>query len=77
MSDKSYVYREDFVRGLPPVSVKMANFKLISESLDLMEVEASKIDVKINVCDQINNHFMNLAQTIDKKLMKANIETKI
>ena len=76
-SDKNYVYSEDFVKRLPPVSVKMANFKLISESLDLMEVEASKIDAKINFRDQVNNHFMNLAQKIYKKLMIANIEKKL
>ena len=47
----------------------MANFKLISESLDFIEVEASKIDAKINFRDQVNNYFMNSAHKIYKKLM--------
>ena len=77
MSDKNYIYSEDFVRRLSPVSVKMANFKLISESLYLMEPEASKIYAKIIFLDKVGNHFRNLAQKIDKKLMKANPEKKI
>ena len=48
----------------------MANYKLISESLDLMEAEARKIEVKINFRDQVGTHFLNPAQKIDRKLMK-------
>ena len=54
----------------------MANYKLISESLDLLEAETSKIDAKINFREHVGTHFSNISQKLYKKLYKANIEKK-
>ena len=52
----------------------MANYKLISESLDRLKAETSKIDAKINFRDYVGTHFSNMAQNLDRKLQEANIK---